>query len=98
MTINDFIKAGLEAGHDGDALKAYSEGTLDTELDIENFEEAYAGIFKSDEDFAQDMADSTGAINITFSDWPLYCIDWERAARDLMMDYWSNEDHYFRFL
>lgn len=40
-------------------------------------------------DFAREFADDIGAINESQSggNWPLYCIDWERAARELQMDY-----------
>lgn len=30
--------------------------------------------------------------------WPLYCIDWEWAARELMMDYAEQDGYYFRNL
>ena len=42
------------------------------------------------EEHAQDFAADTGAIDNTAT-WPLYCIDWERAARDWQMDYTSLE-------
>lgn len=38
------------------------------------------------EDYAQELAEDIGAIDSDAS-WPLYCIDWERAANDLKMDY-----------
>lgn len=39
-------------------------------------------------DYAQELAEETGAISSSSdAQWPLYCIDWERAARDLRMDY-----------
>lgn len=39
--------------------------------------------------FAQEFANDIGAIDedATAGQWPLYCIDWERAARELQMDY-----------
>jgi antirestriction protein len=36
--------------------------------------------------YAQELADDIGAIDSKAS-WPLTCIDWEQAARDLRMDY-----------
>jgi len=66
--------------------------------DIDSFfdalEESYSGEFSSDEDFAQDMAEQTG-VEISTS-WPHNCIDWERAARDLMYDYYESNGYYFR--
>jgi antirestriction protein len=38
------------------------------------------------EDYARDFADDIGAITPDTS-WPMNCIDWEQAARELAMDY-----------
>ena len=38
------------------------------------------------EEYAQQFAEDIGAIKET-SEWPCDCIDWERAARELQMDY-----------
>jgi len=38
------------------------------------------------EDYAQQLATDIGAIDES-SSWPNNCIDWERAARELKMDY-----------
>lgn len=66
---------------------------------IDDFEEAYNGHFPSDEEFARDMADNTTAINDKeMQSWPFYCIDWEYASRDLMMDYSEQDGFYFRNL
>lgn len=40
------------------------------------------------EEYAQELADDIGAIN-SEATWPNDCIDWERAARELQMDYTS---------
>ena len=37
-------------------------------------------------EYAQDLAEDIGAIPADAS-WPVYCIDWERAARELRYDY-----------
>src|SRR4051812_23122969 len=42
------------------------------------------------EDYARQFAEDIGAINSDAS-WPYTCIDWERAARELQMDYTSVE-------
>jgi len=39
-------------------------------------------------DYAQELAEDIGAVNKN-STWPHYCIDWDRAARELQMDYTS---------
>jgi len=73
-------------------IKHQGEFTEDT---LENFREAYQGEHRSDEDFAQSLADDLGLIPDDAS-WPNNYIDWERAARDLMYDYFSEDGHYFR--
>ena len=43
-------------------------------------------------DHARTFAEDIGAIDgDTQQRWPLYCIDWEAAAKDLQMDYTSVE-------
>lgn len=54
--------------------------------DPEEFREAYQGEWDSREDFAQELAEDIGAIPDDAA-WPNSYIDWERAARDLFMDY-----------
>lgn len=56
---------------------------------VEDFEDAYAGTWGSEEDFAQDLAEELEAVPEEYS-WPASYIDWERATRDLFMsDYFS---------
>lgn len=42
------------------------------------------------EDYARDFAEDIEAIQ-NAGEWPNYCIDWERAARDLAMDFGAVE-------
>lgn len=42
------------------------------------------------EEYAEELADSIGAVDSNAS-WPLSCIDWEQAARELAQDYSSVE-------
>ena len=79
-----YDKAAIDA-----YIKNYGEGFLDS------FEEAYAGEFDSDEDFARDMADQVCDIDFTTLSWPQNCIDWEYAARELMYDYVELDGYYF---
>jgi len=50
-------------------------------------------------EYAQELAEDIGTIN-EYNSWPCYCIDWERAARELKMDYASvqvqDETYWFR--
>lgn len=65
--------------------------------DLRDFNEAYAGEFGSDEEFAENMANEIGAINNDLF-WPRNCIDWTRAARELMLNYSEEDGYYFRNL
>ena len=51
------------------------------------------------QDYAQELAEDIGAIP-EGSKWPLTCIDWEQAARELQMDYstinFDGVDYYVR--
>lgn len=60
-------------------------------------EDSYQGEWDNDVDFAMYFAEECGDIPKNMH-WPLYCIDWEYAARDLMMDYFEVDGHYFRNL
>ena len=76
-----YLSLGITASDDAEEIA----GEID---------EAYAGSFRSDADFAEDMAEQLGDIPRDFPSW-IY-IDWERSARDLMMDYSEQDGHYFR--
>ena len=63
---------------------------------IDEFDEAYQGEWASDEEFVQELVEDCGDIP---KDLPFYIhIDWEGTARDIMMDYFTIENHYFRSL
>jgi len=78
-------------GLDVEIVKA----ALELGIDEENIAEAYSGQFSSDKEFAQDMADGTGAIRDDDA-WPYTCIDWDWAAKELMYDYREQDGYYFR--
>lgn len=65
--------------------------------EADDAEKAYSGEFSSNIEFAQDMADNIGAIDKNAS-WPNTCIDWEKAASELMWDYTEDSGYYFRNL
>ena len=70
------------------------EAGIECEIEPEEIEECFVGSYNSGIDFAVELADSCGFEEST--SWPNNCIDWERAARDLMLDYREHEGHYFR--
>lgn len=71
------------------------EAALECDINPSDIDEAYQGEYKDDEDFAFEMANSLGAIDKNAS-WPMNCIDWDQAAKDLMMDYSESNGYYFR--
>lgn len=96
MTLPELLKAAEEDNQDARAVAAYFSLIGEEYATLEGFSDSYAGEFDSDEDFARDMADNTGAIPDEKQAWPLYCIDWEFAARELMFDYMAEDGFYFR--
>jgi len=64
---------------------------------VASCEEAFSGEFANDVEFAEDMAEQIGAIEKGLN-WPYTCIDWERAAKELMYDYFEQDGYYFRNL
>ena len=40
-------------------------------------------------DYVKELAEETSEIDFSKLTWPLTCIDWEQAARELQMDYTS---------
>jgi antirestriction protein len=75
-------------------LAAYIEGTGDENARIEDAEEAFAGAYSSDQDFAWQLAEDVGDIP---RDLPSYIvIDWEATARNIMYDYFEWDGLYFR--
>ena len=69
---------------------------LDEGYGLDSMEEAYQGEYSSDEDFVRELVESCGDIP---KDLPPYIhIDWESTARDIMMDYFAIDNHYFRSL
>ena len=56
--------------------------TFTSNEDAAYFEDNHEGHHDSGADFAMDLADNTGALP-GVGDWPVNCIDWERAWREL---------------
>ena len=71
------------------------EAALECDINPSDIDEAFAGSYKDDEDFAYETAMSLGAIDKD-ARWPNNCIDWDKAASELMMDYCSSNGYYFR--
>ena len=72
----------------------YSDPNFQTLID--NAEEAYAGMYDSDEDFVHDLLEMCGDIP---ENMPSYIyIDWKKTAECIMQDYVTDNNYYFRYL
>ena len=94
--VKEIGRDGLEKLIDSVGEEVVAAG-LSLGISPDDIEEAYAGQWSSDVDFAQNMAEDTGAIDKNAS-WPNTCIDWEWAAKELMYDYSEESGYYFRNL
>lgn len=86
-----------EGSYGAEVYQAYIDNVGEEYATMEACEEAYQGEYRSDEDFAQELAEQLGSIDKNVS-WPYTCIDWEWAARELMYDYFESNGYYFRNL
>jgi antirestriction protein len=68
---------------------------LDCEIPLDSVMGAYIGTYDSDSDFAYDMAEQCGYLTLEANAWPYNCIDWYKAARELMYDNVESKGHYF---
>ena len=93
--MNQAQKMAEENGLSEEINQAYIDNVGEEYAEADGVEEAFAGEFDSDEDFAQDMAENTGELE---ENWPYNCIDWEHAAHELMFDYFEADGYYFRNL
>ena len=87
----ELIKSGFEE----EAIDAYIKLGIEADEGVEDFEEAHQGKWIDDEEFVEDLLRGTGDL----PELPVYIyIDWERTARDVMMDYSEQDGYYFRNL
>ena len=96
----EYFKRIEDSNFDFEVIEAFADYGNYSLDDLDEFfdalEESYSGQYDNDIDFAQDMHEQTGD---SISDsWPHNCIDWDRAARDLMFDYFESNGYYFRNL
>jgi len=87
-----------ESDYNEDIIASYLTCTGEDCTQIENviskISEVYSGEYNNDIDFTQTLLEDTGSIP---SNLPSYLhIDWKRTSRDIMFDYSSSNNHYFR--
>jgi antirestriction protein len=98
MTISKQAKKmALDNNLSEEINQAYIDNVGEKYATADDVEEAYAGEWSSDVEFAQNMAEELGSIKGDEA-WPLTCIDWEYAAKELMYDYFEVDGYYFRNL
>lgn len=90
--LNEIAECSDLEDYDWDVISA----GIEAGIDIYNIAEAYSGEYRSDEDFAEEMAESCGDYNSREVKWPYTCIDWEQAAKEIMYDYTEANGYYFR--
>lgn len=80
-----------------DGIKDVIDAGLDCEIPLDSIMGAYIGSYDSDSDFAYEMAFDMGYIQEMdkVSSWLSGAIDWNHAARELMLDNVSSKGHYF---
>jgi antirestriction protein len=83
---------GISAYDDEDEREAFRLACEDQgeTIDQDAFRDAYCGCYSSGEDYAQELAEELGSIPAELP-WPLSCIDWASAWRDLTFDGYREE-------
>ena len=79
-----------------EAVEIYKKIMGSPAPDLSTFMEDYAGEWASHAEFAQNMAESIGALDGAPDSWPFTCIDWKKAGGELLHDYHERDGHYFR--
>lgn len=95
--LDELAKVAQAIEEHGKAFAVYAED-VGVSFALENFEEAYQGEYRSEADFAMQLAEDIGALDDNTT-WPHSCIDWDQAARELFMgDYSYQSGYVFRTL
>ena len=102
--VQSFVKNGALGKEFFEWAPLFSKGHLPKEAVLaarnigfspDEVEEAYQGHYRSDEEFAQQLAEDLGLIQPNIG-WPYDSISWSSAASDLMQDYCQQDGYYFR--
>jgi len=100
QNIYEVLEAINESEYDFEVIEAYCDcvGCYDSEIDniIDKIENSYFGEHLSDVDFVRNLLEECGDIPESL---PSYIhIDWKSTAWDVMLDYSTSNNHYFRNL
>ncbi|CAM3606707.1 antirestriction protein ArdA [Elizabethkingia occulta] len=94
--IYDIIGQISDSGYDMEVIESFIDcfGISDLNEVIDRINDCYIGEYSDDETFVQSLLEETGDIPQNI---PSYiCIDWESTARNVMYDYSTSNNHYFR--
>lgn len=103
--VEPFVKNGVLSKEFFEWAPLFSKGHLPKEAVLaarnigfspDEVEDAYQGYYRTDEEFAQQLAEDLGLIQPNIG-WPYDCISWSDAAAELMScDYCQQDGYYFR--
>jgi antirestriction protein len=96
--IYEILDAIENSCYDEEVIEAYISclggDSNDIQEILDKVNESYTGEYASDVEFTEQLLDDTGELSFQLPSY-IY-IDWERTASDIMMDYASYNNHYFR--
>ncbi|MDV3579885.1 antirestriction protein [Elizabethkingia anophelis] len=95
-TVYDIIGQIEDSGYDIEVIESFINcfGLSDLKETIDRINDCYVGEYSDDETFVQLLLEETGDIP---QNLPSYiCIDWESTARNVMYDYCTSNNNYFR--
>ena len=64
-------------------------------VSLADVSDAFEGTFRNHESFAKEFAKGSGLCDFAKATWPTNCIDWERAASELMENLTEIDGYYF---
>lgn len=97
MTKEEFVEKNSSRYTEDDMLEAAWEIAGGDPDHAASIAQEYCGEWDSDVEFARETVESCHDLGGKDGQWtPMYYIDWEWLAKDLMMDYSEHDGHYFR--
>lgn len=69
----------------------FLEAVFECDIQLSDIDESYQGQYSSDEEFTEQLISDRYSFDLP----NFVYIDWERTARDVMMDYFKHNGYYF---
>jgi hypothetical protein len=94
---NERIEEIEDAGLTVKIVTTYCEefGGEAASVSLSDVGDAFEGTFNNDEEFVREFAKGSGLYDFAQASWPATCIDWERAASELMQNHTEVDGYYF---